>query len=310
MGDLGLSFSIFAPAKVNLYLHVGPVRDDGRHPLDSLVVFADHRASDRITYVPGEGVLDFAIDGPLSKHVGLSDREDNLIIRAVRALEARSGQKIGGRLTLEKHLPIAAGIGGGSSDAAATLILLNKALSLGLSQSQLVDLSKPLGGDLPVCVAGYPILMRDDGSRILPSNPLPPDLKVLMVTPNIECPTGPVFQRFDEMTCPPSFEESLPPQAISFDDWVTEWREGYTNDLTEAAISVVPEIAILLDRLRAFKGALHAVMSGSGATCICAFETSEEVHAAALSIRSEFPEWFVAETRLGNAEFDLREHSA
>lgn len=309
MDGPGKTFSIFAPAKVNLYLHVGPVRDDGRHPLDSLVVFADHRAADRLFYAPGDAPFEFRIDGPLSKHADLADPGANLVHKAIEALEAATGREIGGQLTLEKHLPIAAGIGGGSSDAAATLRLLNSALELGLSHTQLVDISRPLGGDLPVCVAGYPILMRDDGSRLQPSNPLPPDLNVLLVTPNVECPTGPVFAQFDQMVCPPTFEETFPPQAITFEDWIDEWREGYTNDLSSAAIEVVPEIDQLLRRLSSLEGALHSMMSGSGATCFCVFETPEQVHTGARAILSEFPDWTVFETRLGNAEFDLREHS-
>ncbi|MAP93935.1 MAG: 4-(cytidine 5'-diphospho)-2-C-methyl-D-erythritol kinase [Ponticaulis sp.] len=302
--------TIFAPAKINLYLHVGPVRNDGRHPLDSLVVFADQRAADRLIWSPSEDPLTFVVDGPQSeKPQNLSD-PDNLVLRAARALEDETGRKFTGDLVLEKHLPIAAGIGGGSSDAAALLHLFNSAFDLNLSLEKLIDLARPLGGDVPACVAGRPVLMRGDGDRLESVSGIPEGFPALMVTPNVECPTAPVFRRFDEVSCPPSFEEVSPPEAETREDWLLELQEGYTNDLASAAISIVPEIEILLKRLGAFPDIRHFAMSGSGATCFGIFDSPEDVHKAARSLKSEFPDWCIFETAFGDAQFDLRKEDA
>lgn len=302
--------TIFAPAKVNLYLHVGPVREDGRHPLDSLVVFADQNASDRLTFEQEEQPIVLNIEGPGSEQTQLAADENNLVLRAARLLERETGREFTGKLTLEKHLPIAAGIGGGSSDAAATLRLLNRAYGLGYEVHALARLSVELGGDVPVCVSGIPSLMRGDGDRVELCNPLPPDLPALLVTPDIACGTPEVFKAFDQQFCPPKFEESPPPRAPMKEDWLKELKAGYSNDLMPAAVSLHSEIGVLLDRLSVLQDVQFHTMSGSGATCFAVFETADQVHEAARSLKSEFPDWFFAETVLGNAQFDLRgEHN-
>ena len=298
--------SISAPAKINLYLHVGPVRSYGRHPLDSLVVFADARAADRLTYEAMDEPLSLTLSGPLADHPFMSAGEDNLVMRAVRALEARTGQSFPGRITLEKTLPIAAGIGGGSSDAAAALHLLNTALGLGLTEVELCDLAVPLGGDVPACVAGRPVLMRGDGDRLEPATPAPPAFPAVIVTPNRPCPTGPVFKAFDQMNGGEGFNETAPPDMSLVERYAEQLTAAFRNDLDKPAISQVPEISELLSRLNHFRGVLLARLSGSGASCFALFSRESDAVTASDQIRLKYPDYWVRVTRLGNAGFDLQ----
>ncbi len=296
-------FAIHAPAKVNLYLHVGPARPDGRHPLDSLVVFADQRAADRLIYHSGESSLDFTVSGPGAGH-HIRPEHENLVIRAVRALEHASGRRIGGELHLEKQLPIAAGIGGGSSDAAATLRLLNAACQLGFSEADLMKLAVPLGGDVPACVAGRPVLMRGDGDRVEPFMGELPELHAVLVCPAHPCPTGPVFRAFDAQESPHIFAEILPPSSSGYTDFVAALTADYRNDLQGSAVELVPQIGDALKALSDCEGAGVFAMSGSGATCYALFETDEQARLACHHLKAENPTAWVVQTRLGEAGFD------
>ena len=298
--------SISAPAKVNLYLHVGPVRPDGRHPLDSLVVFADARAADRLRYEATDHPLSLNVSGALAEHPFMTADENNLVLRAVRALEAKTGQPILGQITLEKKVPIAAGIGGGSSDAAATLHLLNKALDLDFTEADLCEIAVPLGGDVPACVAGRPVLMRGDGDRLEPVSPAPPDFPALIVTPNQPCPTGPVFRAFDALNSGAAFKETSPPAVPSAAGYAETLVKSFRNDLTEAAIGQVPEVADLLADLNSVAGALLARVSGSGASCFALFSEESDALTACDHIRLKYPDYWVRATRLGAAGFDLQ----
>ncbi len=297
--------SISAPAKVNLYLHVGPVRRDGRHPLDSLVVFADARAADRLHFVPSDEELHLNVSGPGMDDALLGADEDNLVLRAARLLSEKAGVTFKGTLTLEKHLPIAAGIGGGSSDAAATLRLLNYAFELGQSVEELMAMSVPLGGDVPACVAGEPVLMRGDGDRIEPVGTMPPEFPAVLVTPPVACPTGPVFHAFDELNDAPQFSESAPPFGSDGQSYLAALQSGYRNDLQAPAMARHPEIDDLLRRLQALAGAQFTAMSGSGATCFALFADKQAARQAARVMRDQSPTFWVAETKLGAAGFDL-----
>lgn len=297
--------SISAPAKVNLYLHVGPVRSDGRHPLDSLVVFADSRAADRLHFAPSDEALRLNVFGPGMGDAMLGANEDNLVLRAARLLSEKTGVSFRGTLTLQKHLPIAAGIGGGSSDAAATLRLLNHVFELGLRVEELMAMSVPLGGDVPACVAGEPVLMRGDGDRIEALQTLPPEFSAVLVTPPIACPTGPVFRAFDELNDAPPFSECEPPVGSDGMEYLTALRSGYRNDLQVPAMARHPEIGDLLKRLQAVSGAQFTAMSGSGATCFALFADEQAAHRATGVVRDQSPTFWVAETKLGAAGFDL-----
>ena len=232
-----------APAKVNLFLHVGPVQENGRHPLDSLVVFAGPEAADRVSAEPSDQ-LSLEISGP--RAAGLEAADDNLVMQAARALCAAAGQARGAALTLDKHLPVAAGIGGGSADAGAALRLLQKLWALDPDLVRCVAV--PLGGDVPVALEGRAALMQGEGERVRVQTGLPA-LPAVLVNPGLDCPTGPVFRAFDAAGGGQEFGalEALPPFQNVSD--LINWLQGQGNDLQAPAIELVPEIAIVLDTL-------------------------------------------------------------
>lgn len=285
-----------APAKVNLYLHVGPPRADGRHPLDSLVVFACD-ACDRLTLSFGADPQR-VVEGPFGEAAGTI--EANLVqaalsaVGAARAGAGRDMPPLG--FVLDKQLPVAAGLGGGSADAAAALRLLQSA---GLADSDLARAIAPsLGGDVSVCLEGRAALMRGDGDIVEPLENALPGLAAVLANPRVACPTGPVFDRFDEMGGPP-FMEITPPNfagAAGFIDWLA----GETrNDLEPAATDLVPEIGGVLEALAALPGARLARMTGSGATCFALFETMAAAEAGAAALEADRPGWWVRASALG-----------
>ena len=296
-------FAIHAPAKVNLYLHVGPPGSDGRHPLDSLVVFADARAADRIVFAPSsEPSLTFQISN--GSNEALEPDESNLVLRAVRALEAASGMRVSGTLTLEKHLPIAAGMGEGSADAAAILLMLNAGLSLRFDRKQLMEIAIPLGGDVPACVAGEPVLMRGDGDRVEPLKAPHPVLPALIFWPGLACPTGPVFRKYDAMGPSADFAETAPPEFLDPMTYAAQLSAYYQNDLEAPACALIPEISDVLSALQATEGQSMTALSGSGATCFAIYDTEMSARSAAFEMERRFPAGRAFITQLGAAGFD------
>lgn len=273
-----------APAKINLALHVTGRRADGYHLLDTLVthggaedrVFA-RRAGDAPTRAPR---IALALTGP--RAAGLSAEADNLVTAAARALAAEAARLGRGLfdvdLTLEKHLPIASGIGGGSSDAAATLRLLDRLWGLGLSPERLAEIGLPLGADVPMCVWGRPARVGGIGEAIEAVAPLPA-FRLVLVNPGVPVATSAVFRALERRDNPP-----LPPLPARFAtlDELVDWLGNTRNDLEAAAIAVAPEIARTLDWLRSRPGCRLARMSGSGATCFALFAADAEVTAADL----------------------------
>ncbi|MEL6258084.1 MAG: 4-(cytidine 5'-diphospho)-2-C-methyl-D-erythritol kinase [Pseudomonadota bacterium] len=281
-----------APAKVNLYLHVGPPKADGRHDLCSWTVFADHRAADRLT-VAAAPDFSLQVEGPTAGDAGAID--DNLVARAAKALAGAAGIAPGVSITLEKRLPVAAGIGGGSADAGAALRLLRTLWSVGDVQTCL-DIAAGLGGDVPAAFVSRPVLMRGEGERVSPAPPAPP-LPAVLVNPGFPCPTGPVFRRYDESapaalveTDPPGFETTM--AAI-------DWLAGQRNDLESPALALAPDIQGVLDALASLQGARLVRMSGSGATCFALFESEDAAVSAAAGLSEARPEWWVRPTLLG-----------
>ena len=188
-------YSTLAPAKVNLFLHVGPVQANGRHPLDSLVMFAGKEAADRLSVMISDD-LSMTITGPgMTNPDYIGPIHDNLVLRAARALQAETGTDKGAAFTLEKHLPVAAGIGGGSADAAAALRLLTGLW--GTDPAAARKIAPTLGGDVPVALKGHAALMQGEGERVHRAPGLP-RLPALLVNPNLACPTGPIFRAYDE----------------------------------------------------------------------------------------------------------------
>ena len=291
-------YSALAPAKVNLFLHVGPVQPNGRHPLDSLVMFAGEEAADRLSVMTSDD-LSMTLTGPgmtNPDHIGPVD--DNLVLRAARALQAETGTTQGAAFTLEKHLPIAAGIGGGSADAAAALRLLTDLW--GTDTAAAHKIAPALGGDVPVALQGHAALMQGEGERIRRAPDLP-RVPALLVNPGLACPTGPVFRAYDEAGGGAGFREfgAVPPFERVWD--LVHWLGNQRNDLQAPAIAAVPEIAGVLDTLQALPDVLLARMSGSGATCFALFDTEDAARRAEAQLSADRPDWWIRATSLGDA---------
>jgi 4-diphosphocytidyl-2-C-methyl-D-erythritol kinase len=251
----------FAPAKINLSLHVTGKRADGYHLLDSLVVFAG--IGDRLHAEPADG-LSLRVTGPFA--AGLDGEGDNLILRAARALADAAGIAPNAALVLEKNLPVASGVGGGSADAAATLRLLSRLWAVTVAPGTMQGLAGRLGADVPVCLAGRPTRMRGVGERLDPA-PAMPEYGMILVNPGVALSTVDVFRaRLSDF----SQEADLPAGWDSAESMATGLA-GLTNDLQPPAIALRPVIADVLAALTARPGCLLARMSGSGATCFGLF---------------------------------------
>ena len=266
-----------APAKINLYLHVGGARADGLHDLASLFVFTEH--GDDIIAAPDDD-LSLTIDGPFAAALRDDALSDNLVLRAANALRDRAGICRGAKLHLVKNLPVAAGVGGGSADAAAALRALARLWDVSLPAEALRALAFELGADVPACLDRAPVFVDGAGERLSPAPALAP-VSVLLVNPGVEMPTGPVFRRFDaDHPDPPTpthpFFEGRP--ALNASQIMAASR----NDLEAPALAIAPAIGELLQSMRGQDGALAARMSGSGATCFALFtddEAASKAHA-------------------------------
>ena len=258
-----------APAKINLYLHVGPVRDDGLHELASLFVFAED--GDRVTAAPS-GDLSLEVTGPFAPALADLPPEDNLVLRAAATLREACGVTSGAALTLEKNLPVAAGIGGGSADAAAALRALVRLWDADIGEDALVRLAFSLGADIPACLAGAPVNVTGAGETMAAGPALPP-LWVCLVNPGVETPTGPIFRAFDAAhpaPAAPALAMLTPPSGY---DALQAMLTASRNDLQPFAVEGAPAIAEVLEVLEKAPGALIARMSGSGATCFAVFDS-------------------------------------
>ena len=258
-----------ASAKINLYLHVGPVRDDGLHELASLFVFAED--GDCISAAPSED-LSLDVTGPFASALADLPQEDNLVLRAAAQLRETYGVTIGAALTLEKNLPVAAGIGGGSADAAAALRALVRLWDVELAEDDLVRLAFSLGADIPACLAGAPVNVTGAGEEMAAGPVLPP-LWVCLVNPGVETPTGPIFRAFDAAHPAPAAPGLAPSRMLSEYDALQAMLTAARNDLQPFAVEGAPVIAEVLEVLEKAPGALVARMSGSGATCFALFDT-------------------------------------
>lgn len=286
--------TVLAPAKVNLYLHVGEANDIGRHPLESLTVFAGPEAADRLT-IEAADTIQLAVIGPYSEACG--DIANNLVFRAADALRKTLNPGRGARITLVKHLPVAAGIGGGSADAGAALRALNHLWNGPQSVDHLVAIAAHLGGDVPACVVSKPLLMRGEGEQLMGIN-LPFSIPALLVNNGLPCPTGPVFNAFDETGGGSEFTEQTPPDFSSLDH-LLDWLPSTFNDLEPPALTLHPQLAKTLKSLHALPGTECVRMSGSGGTCFALFKTVDAARRAGEHLRSEHPDWWIIATELG-----------
>ena len=280
-----------APAKVNLTLRVIGRRADGYHDIESLVTFAE--LGDRLALTPGSE-LAVTVVGPGAGHTGADS--ENLVLKAARALAASIVDLRLGAFSLEKNIPVAAGLGGGSADAAAGLRLLARANNLAAHDPRLHEAARATGADVPVCLDPRPRLMRGIGDIL--SEPLPlPRLCALLVNPGIALPTKLVFSgwKADRSQPTPSATMNEMPDTQHLLDWLA--REA--NDLEPPALALAPAIADVLSALRENAGCRLARMSGSGATCFALFLSAAEAAAAARRLRAQFPQWWICETVLG-----------
>jgi 4-diphosphocytidyl-2-C-methyl-D-erythritol kinase len=276
-----------ARAKINLALHVTGRRGDGYHLLDSVVVFTD--LGDHLTASP-DNELSLAVQGPMAAGLPVGD---NLVVKAAAALRRRAANpRLGARLVLEKHLPVASGIGGGSADAAAALRLLARLWNLDPGPGGLMALGAGLGADVPVCVYGRPVRMSGIGEVIAPLAGLP-DLALVLVNPGLGLATSDVFARLERR-----HNAGLPalPGRPCDVHAVAAWLACCRNDLEAAAIAVQPAIAEVLAALAATPGCLIARMSGSGATCFGLFADTPAADAAARLVAAARPAWWSVST--------------
>ena len=278
-----------APAKVNLTLRVLGRRADGYHDIESLVAFAG--VGDALTFTPG-GTLALAVGGPTSAAAG--DVADNLVLKAARALAERvEGLKLG-RFTLSKRLPVSAGLGGGSADAAAALRLLARANRMAPDDPRLMQAARNTGADVPVCLDPRARLMRGIGDVL--SAPLDlPRLFALLVNPGVAVATKDVFAALSIPPAAPIAQAPTPPEPAGLLAEITNGR----NDLEGPAIELEPAIADVLAVLRKLPGCRLARMSGSGATCFGLFDSTRATTAAARTLRVGYPAWWVRATVLG-----------
>jgi len=263
-----------ARAKVNLWLKVVGRRADGYHLLDSLVAFAD--LADELEATPSER-LSLAVDGPSS--AALTGEADNLVLKAARLLADHAGVAPRAALHLTKRIPVAAGLGGGSADAAAALQTLADLWRLAQPVDALFDLAGRLGADVPMCLAGRTALVSGVGEKLAPA-PALPGCGLLLVNPGVALATAPVFaaRRGD-------FSPVQPP-ASPWSDLASfvEALADRGNDLTAAATSLCPAIVEVLAFLRRTDAVRYAAMTGSGATCFALYDTSAAAHRAAATV--------------------------
>jgi len=284
-----------APAKINLALHVTGRRPDRYHDLESLVVFAD--LCDELEAVEGPSDI-LKITGPFA--TGLGAGETNLVMRAVAAFRSRWPDQLrtGLSLTLRKNLPVAAGLGGGSADAAAALRLLAGLGPTPIPESELYPLAAALGADVPMCLLSRPSLIEGIGDVIIPLDDFPP-CHVVLVNPLVPVVTADVFRRLlshDNPKLPPLPDPLTRPSQLGL------WLDGTRNDLESSAIDLVPAIGDLIGRVATTQGCILARMSESGVTAFGLFGSSAQAHQAAHDLRAVFPGYWVAAAPIISAQ--------
>ncbi|NHN88687.1 4-(cytidine 5'-diphospho)-2-C-methyl-D-erythritol kinase [Acetobacter conturbans] len=275
-----------AHAKINLYLHVTGRRPDGYHLLDSLAVFAG--AADRLIYEPSGSPLTLDLTGPFGMKLADDATDDNLVMRAARFLAEGTDVALTGRLVLEKNLPVASGIGGGSADAAATLRLLDRAWALNTPQERLLAIAARLGADVPVCLVQRSTRMRGIGEQLAPA-PALPACGMVLVNCGDAIATPAIFRTRNAAFSP----EAILPAAWPTVAAMTADLARLTNDLEPPARTLCPAISMVLDVIAALPGCQFSRMSGSGATCFGLFNSEEDAGKAADALRREAYPWWI-----------------
>jgi 4-diphosphocytidyl-2-C-methyl-D-erythritol kinase len=284
-----------APAKVNLTLRVLGRRADGYHEIESLVAFAG--VGDRLSFAPG-GALALNVRGPSAAQAGAA--ADNLVLKAAGALADRLPTVGAGTFDLEKRLPVAAGLGGGSADAAAALRLLARVNDLAADDPLLYAAARATGADVPVCLDPRTRLMRGIGEVLFGPFKLPP-LQGVLVNPGVALETKAVFVRWKPPATPGVPADLTVLTAMSKRDQLVRFLLSQANDLESAAIALAPVVADVLLALSSQPHCELARMSGSGATCFAVFASAAAAIKAAEAIHAEYPNWWVRATALGGA---------
>ena len=284
---MGETFTEAAPAKINLALHVTGRRPDGYHSLEMLVAFAEVGDELEATSAKKDSL---SITGPFA--AGLGNGETNLVLRALSAFRQRWPGALpdGLALRLAKNLPIAAGLGGGSADAAAALRLFAAMADTDIAFADLLDLSRGLGADVPMCLYSRPAEVRGIGEIVLPLKHFPA-CHIVLVNPLVPVVTADVFRRLerrDNPGLPDVGDPLMRPAQLGL--WLDETR----NDLEPPAIAMVPTIGDLIDQLDGASGCILSRMSGSGATVFGLFGSSAQAHQAAHDLRETWPGYWVA----------------
>lgn len=282
---------IFAPAKVNLYLHITGKLTNGYHMLDSLAGFVD--VGDYIT-IENSDEFSFVVEGPYKDYfsdrdLDSSDNSGNLVVRAARNLAKAVGRDPLIKITLEKNLPLASGIGGGSSDAGACIWGLMEWWGISPAASFLPSLLLEMGTDIPVCLKCQPSHMAGLGDLITPLKHALPEVPIVLANPSVHCSTIDVYKRFK-----PPFSDlaEIPDHFHNVDEFI-QFLQQQSNDLTPPAIAGAPSIETVLEALKSQDGSLLSRMSGSGATCFALFRTQDQANEARQAIQDHHPDWWV-----------------
>lgn len=278
-----------APAKINLALHIVGQRSNGYHELESLCVFTE--LCDELIAQPADKD-EVVLAGPFG--AALRGERSNIVLKALTLFRARFPDKLpqGLKIELDKALPVAAGIGGGSADAAAMLRLANRISGLHLDLNDLMDMALELGADVPMCLLSRTAFVKGVGEQIS-TIPEFPTLQLVLANPGKAVSTADIFRKLAEKDNPPIQRDAADFGHISA---ITMWLEGTRNDLQKPAIEHVPEIADMLVDLGQNKGCLLSRMSGSGATIFGLFGTAGEAMLAAQSFRKNWPQAWVAQS--------------
>ncbi len=289
------AITVAAPAKINLYLHLLGRRDDGYHVVDSLIVFLD--LADTVSVSLADG-LSLRLSGPCA--TALEGTGDNLVLEAARALAEAGGCRAGAAIELTKRVPVAAGLGGGSADAAAALLALAALWGLEIPAQELADIALGLGADVPVCLDSRPAFVGGIGEEIEPAPSLPP-VWVTLVNPGKALATKDVFAAHGGgFTRPGRFTTSLEDAGA-----LANQLAPLGNDLTAAAGALAPEIGEVLEEIEASEGCLLVRMSGRGATCFGLYADEAGATAGAGAILCAHPDWRVDVARLIAGRDDL-----
>jgi 4-diphosphocytidyl-2-C-methyl-D-erythritol kinase len=282
-----MALRITAPAKVNLSLHVTGKRDDGYHLLDSLVAFTEF--GDVLT-IDHASECTLAVSGEFAVALQGESAEHNLVLKAARLLQKTAHIHNGVHITLEKKIPVGAGLGGGSADAAAALVGLRRFWNIDCADQVLFDIAKQLGSDVPVCLNSRSVWMRGIGDQLSAAE-LPGEWWLVLVNPRAALLTEDVFGRFGGVYKPEG-------QAVSPIADIAGFLHTLDNDLQAPAISLMPVIGELLQRLSATAGCRIARMTGSGATCFGLYGSQHEAQQAHNEILQTKPQWWAVASRL------------